>query len=69
MAREVLTPSRLQSGGVFNPEFVRGVLAAKPHQRLRWHYFMLWQMIGTELWRETFVEGRASAQELGVNAR
>jgi hypothetical protein len=41
---------------VFNPDFVQAVLKAKPHQRLRWHYFMLWQMIGVELWREAFIE-------------
>ena len=56
MAREVLTPDRLARSGVFNPEFVQQVTAAKPHQRLRWHYFMLWQMIGFELWHELFIE-------------
>jgi len=30
------------------------VLAARPRQRLRWHYFMLWQMVGLELWHEAF---------------
>jgi asparagine synthase (glutamine-hydrolysing) len=69
MARELLTTSRLRAGGVFNPEFVRTVLAAKPRQRLRWHYFMLWQMIGTQLWQETFIEQRAFAPTQGVYAR
>jgi hypothetical protein len=41
---------------VFNPEFVHSVLHARPHQRLRWHYFVLWQMIGVELWHELFVD-------------
>ena len=54
MAREMLTPDRLRRTGVFNPEFVQRVLKAKPHQRLRWHYFLLWQMIGVEIWHETF---------------
>ena len=58
MAREMLTPERLRASGIFNPEFVRGVLDAKPHERLRWHYFMLWQMIGFELWHEVFIERR-----------
>lgn len=57
MARAVLTPERLRKAGVFNPAFVQAVLGAKPHQRLRWHYFMLWQMIGFELWNDMFVEG------------
>lgn len=55
MAKEILTPARLRQGGVFNPEFVRQVMAARPNQRMRWHYFMLWQMIGVELWREAFL--------------
>ena len=38
------------------PEFVRTVLDAKPRQRLRWHYFMLWQMMGVEIWQELFTE-------------
>lgn len=58
MAVETLTPERLREGGLFNPEFVRRILDARPHQRLRWHYFMLWQMIGLELWREIFIDGR-----------
>jgi asparagine synthase (glutamine-hydrolysing) len=61
MARELLTPDRLRAGGVFNPDFVRRVMEARPHQRLRWHYFMLWQMIGFELWREIFLGAPAPA--------
>jgi len=60
MARELLTPDRLRASGIFNPGFVQAVLAAKPHQRLRWHYFLLWQMIGFELWHETFIGSPAS---------
>jgi asparagine synthase (glutamine-hydrolysing) len=63
LARELLTPERLRRSGIFNPDFVRSVVSAAPHQRLRWHYFLLWQMIGVELWRETFAGGvRAPTQ-------
>ncbi len=65
LALEMLSPDRLRRTGVFNPEFVRAVLAAKPHQRLRWHYFMLWQMIGVEMWQETF----ASSQPVVAHRR
>ena len=41
---------------MFNPDFVQDVARARPHQRLRWHYFVLWQMIGFELWHELFIE-------------
>jgi asparagine synthase (glutamine-hydrolysing) len=57
MARDLLTPARLAESGVFNHEFVRRVLAARPTPRLRWHYFMIWQMIGVELWRDIFTKG------------
>jgi asparagine synthase (glutamine-hydrolysing) len=55
MARELLSPERLRRAGIFNPDFVARVLRARPHQRLRWHYFLIWQMIGVELWHEIFV--------------
>ena len=54
---EVLTLDRLRQSGVFNVDFVQTVLEAKPRPALRWHYFLLWQMIGLELWREIFIEG------------
>jgi asparagine synthase (glutamine-hydrolysing) len=55
LALEWLSPERLKRGGIFEPNFVRSILAARPHQRLRWHYFMLWQMIGLEMWRDLFL--------------
>jgi asparagine synthase (glutamine-hydrolysing) len=54
MVREMLSPDRLRRSGIFNPEFVQAVLRAEPRQRLRWHYFLLWQMIGVETWLDEF---------------
>jgi asparagine synthase (glutamine-hydrolysing) len=59
MAAEMLSPDRLRRSGIFNPGFVQAVLKAEPRQRLRWHYFLLWQMIGVETWLETFGRGHA----------
>ena len=59
MARDLLSPDRLRQSEIFNPSFVRQILVTPPHQRLRWHYFMLWQMVGVEIWRETFVASGA----------
>jgi asparagine synthase (glutamine-hydrolysing) len=69
LAREVLTPERLRRSGVFNPDFVGDVLDATPHQRLRWHYFMLWQMIGVEIWRDTFVASHVRSTPAGRPSR
>jgi asparagine synthase (glutamine-hydrolysing) len=57
LALETLTTERLRRGGIFNPHFVTTVLNARPQRGLRWHYFMLWQMIGLQFWRELFLEG------------
>jgi asparagine synthase (glutamine-hydrolysing) len=69
LALEVLTPDRLRSSGVFNAEFVRRVLDAKPHPRLRWHYFMLWQMIGVEIWRDIFAGSQHTSTRTGRPSR
>jgi asparagine synthase (glutamine-hydrolysing) len=69
MVREMLSPDRLRQSGIFNPEFVRAVLKAAPHQRLRWHYFMLWQMIGVETWLATFIHARESQPGTPAPAR
>ncbi len=60
MVREQLSPDRLRQSGIFNPGFVAAVLKAPPHQRLRWHYFLLWQMIGVETWLATFTQRRSA---------
>jgi asparagine synthase (glutamine-hydrolysing) len=66
MVKEMLSPDRLRRSGIFNPEFVRAVLRAEPRQRLRWHYFLLWQMIGVETWLEKFASPlRAPASSPG----
>jgi asparagine synthase (glutamine-hydrolysing) len=60
MVRETLSPDRLRKSGIFNPAFVQAVLKAEPRQRLRWHYFLLWQMIGVETWLTAFTEGQSA---------
>lgn len=55
LAAQVLTPERLRRDGIFNPRFVAAILNAPSSKRLRWHYFMLWQMIGVHFWHELFI--------------
>jgi asparagine synthase (glutamine-hydrolysing) len=69
MVRETLSPDRLRRSGIFNPGFVRAVLKAEPRQRLRWHYFLLWQMIGVETWLATFTQDQAAPAGAGPAAR
>jgi asparagine synthase (glutamine-hydrolysing) len=54
LADRFLSPARLEKDGLFNPQFVNNIIQAKPSPRLRWHYFMLYLMIGTNIWMDVF---------------
>ena len=53
-----LDRSFVERQGIFRYDFVRDVLEARPSPRMRWHYFMLWQILGLKFWQEIFLEGR-----------
>lgn len=55
MAHDILSEEALRRHGLFNPRFVRQVMALPPVSRFRWHYFMLFLMLGMHLWMERFV--------------
>jgi len=65
LAEQYLTPEKIRDYGLFNPNFVRRVRTARPGKRLRWHYFMLYLMLGTHLWIEMFERG-IDAEALAV---
>lgn len=54
-AERILTRERVEEVGWFNPAWIRSVLEHPPHPRMRWHYFMLWMMVGFEVWRQMFL--------------
>ncbi|HLE85669.1 MAG TPA: asparagine synthase (glutamine-hydrolyzing) [Thermoanaerobaculia bacterium] len=58
LCRRELTPAFLAEQGIVRPEFVRRILEARPSPRRRWHYFMIWQLLGLKFWQEIFEEGR-----------
>lgn len=66
MALDLLSEERIRARGIFNPDFVNGVINTRPHEHLRWHYFMLLQMIGVELWSETFLSSAQSGRRTNV---
>ncbi|HHM04948.1 MAG TPA: asparagine synthase (glutamine-hydrolyzing) [Gammaproteobacteria bacterium] len=61
LAREYLSERRLTETGLFNPEFVRQVLRRPPRTGLRWHYFILYLMLMTELCVDIFEKHRRPA--------
>jgi len=53
----------IEEQGIFRYEFIRGILEARPTPLMRWHYFMIWQILGLKFWQEMFIGGR-SYQEI-----
>ncbi|MDZ7315785.1 MAG: asparagine synthase (glutamine-hydrolyzing) [candidate division KSB1 bacterium] len=58
-AEAVLTRAKIERDGIFNYDFIRTVLDAKPHPRLRWHYNLLWVLTGFYIWKQMFLESDA----------
>jgi len=44
-----LTPECIKYYGLFNPTFVKTILKQKSKKNLRWHYFMIYQMLMTHI--------------------
>ena len=61
-AEHILTRERIEKDDIFNYDFIRSILDARPHPRLRWHYNYLWILIGFYEWKQLFLEG--SSDEL-----
>lgn len=57
VAERVLTRERVLETGFFNHDFIRQIIEHRPHPRLRWHYFMLWMMVGFQIWYDMFITG------------
>jgi len=45
---------------VFNPEFLRRLRGQRPRTGLRWHFFLLYLMLGTHVWLHEFDASNAS---------
>ncbi len=58
LADEILSDSSIRDIGLFNPEFVSNVRKYKINRNYRWHYFMLYLILGTHLWVDLFERNR-----------
>lgn len=52
-----LNETRVKREGLFNYTFIRKILDARPNKYLRWHYFLIYLMIGMSVWIELFENG------------
>ncbi|VAW72302.1 Asparagine synthetase [glutamine-hydrolyzing] [hydrothermal vent metagenome] len=57
MAEQWLSPDKVTTYGLFNPDFIKKILRLKPTKKLRWHYFILYLMLLTHIWLELFENG------------
>lgn len=55
LCAEYLSKSRVKDGGLFNYDFIERTLSAKPNNHMRWHYHLLFLMLGTVIWRDVFI--------------
>ncbi|BFN36437.1 asparagine synthase (glutamine-hydrolyzing) [Fidelibacter multiformis] len=62
VCEKVLTRDIVEKQGLFNYEYIRKILDAPPHPRLRWHYNFLWVIMGLAVWQKMFIESDAFAE-------
>jgi len=57
-AEKILTRRRIERDGIFNYDYIRSIIEAPPHPRMRWHYFYLWLLTGLYIWKEMYLDSR-----------
>lgn len=57
-SEKYLTKETVEDAKLFNYEFINKILQSKPKNSLRWHYFMLWQILGYHIWYDIFIKKR-----------
>lgn len=58
IAQNLLNSGSLDRLGLFNADFLRSILEHRPSPLMRWHYFLLWMVVGLHFWCELFLDGR-----------
>ena len=56
LAEKVLSRDSVEERGIFNHEYIRRILDARPSQSMRWHYFFLLNLVGLEYWFRIFID-------------
>ncbi len=60
LAAKCLTQKKVEETGLFNYNYIRQILAAPPHNNLRWHYFLLWKILGYHIWHDIFIKNQGT---------
>jgi asparagine synthase (glutamine-hydrolysing) len=59
LAGKELSEPFIRRQGIFNYRFIQGIVEHPPHRWMRWHYFLLWLILGVKVWENLFLRGRA----------
>ena len=57
IARRELSRDFIEGQGIFNYSFIKGIIEHPPHRWMRWHYFLLWLILGIKVWEDLFIRG------------
>ena len=66
LARKYLTEKRVKSSGVFNYEYLEKILYSRPRPQLRWHYFLLWKILGYHIWEDIFIRNQGNTTDISI---
>lgn len=55
IAERELTREFIEEQGIFNYDFIARILRHPPRRSMRWHYFLLWLILGVKYWEDIFV--------------
>jgi asparagine synthase (glutamine-hydrolysing) len=67
--QERLTRQAVKELGFFNYEFIEKILKHPPHPRLRWHYFIIWVMLGFHEWYDIFIKKSGFRNDISGGCR
>ena len=56
-AEKHLTKEYIEKQGIFNYNYIRHIIDSTPHPRMRWHYNLLWIILGFAIWEDVFSIG------------
>lgn len=62
LADTYLSEEYVKKMGLFNPDFIASIRALPAKKKYRWHYFMLYMMLGAHVWLEMFEAPEPSGQ-------
>lgn len=56
-AENILTPRYIREQGIFNYSYIEHILKHPASPKLRWHYNLIWILVGYAIWEDQFLRG------------